>query len=318
MSLGPLWLKHRRRIRRWIVFLTVAPVIWLTVSAAVAYRLTHRRSPRFDEPAPQITWGRIEADRLKTADGEELGAWFVDGREHAPSVVLLHGSNGNRGHTLSRAQFLASHGFAVLMVTFRAHGDSTGDYHDIGWGAQQDVRAAVEFLESRRPGCPIIISGNSMGSAAAIFAAGDLGHRVQGYILESPYQDLKVAVWNRVDGVLPPILSHAAYAGLRAVAPVFVPHLDRISPLEAIRGIPGDVPVLILAGDADRLARAHEARAIFQAVETHGKLVFFPRAGHGNLFNSDRVLYERTVLEFCRGVGGKEGGLRGESVSPEP
>ena len=52
-----------------------------------------------------------------------------------------------------------------------------------------------------------------MGSAAAVFAAGELGHRVHGYILESPYQDLKVAVWNRVNVALPPVLSHAAYAG---------------------------------------------------------------------------------------------------------
>src|SRR5262249_1186860 len=199
--------------------------------------------------------------------------------------------------------FLASHGLAALLVTFRAHGDSTGDYHDIGWGARQDVWAAVDYLEKRRPGCPIIVSGVSMGAAAALFASGQLGHRVCGYIVESPYQDLKIAVWNRTDNALPPILSHVAYAGLRAVAPVFVPHLDRISPLAAASGIPGDVPVLILAGEADRLARVDEVRAIFRAVESHGKLVCFPRAGHGNLYNADRDLYERTVLEFCRGIG---------------
>ena len=113
-------------------------------------------------------------------------------------------------------------------------------------------------------------------------------------------------MWNRTDNALPPILSHVAYAGLRAVAPVFVPHLDRISPLQAVSAIPGDVPVLIMAGDADRLARADEARAIFRAVLAHGKLVFFPGAGHGNLFHSDRDLYERTVLEFCRGIGNNE------------
>ena len=73
----------------------------------------------------------------------------------------------------------------------------------------------------------MIVSGNSLGSAAAVFAAGELGNRVQGYILESPYQDLKVAVWNRTDVNLPPVLSHAAYAGLRVVAPVFIPHLER-------------------------------------------------------------------------------------------
>ena len=218
MSFGVFFLKDRPRLRRWIVFLAVAPVIWLLVSSAVAYRLTHRRWPRFDEPAPKITWGRIEAERIKTCDGEELGAWFVDGRDHAPSVLLLHGSNGNRGHTLSRAQFLASHGFGSAHGHPARHGDSTGEYHDIGWGARQDVWAAVEFLESRRPGCPIIISGNSMGSAAAVFAAGELGHRVQGYISGKPVSGPESRGMESGESRVPPVLSHVAYGGLRTVA----------------------------------------------------------------------------------------------------
>jgi uncharacterized protein len=303
MSFGCFRLKDRRRIKRWIVFLCVSFVSWLLVSAAVAYRLTHRsRDARTHEPMPQITWGEIEAQRIKTGDGEELGAWFVDGRDQAPSVLLLHGNNGNRGHSLSRARMLVSHGYAVLMLTLRAHGDSTGEYHDIGWGARRDVWAAVAFLEKRPPGRRVIVCGNSLGSAAAIFAAGELGRRVHGYILESPYQDLKVAVWNRLDLSLPPVLSHAAYAGMRTVGPLFLPHIDQVSPLKAVRGIPEDVPALILAGDADRLARVAEARAILGEVATHGRLVLFPGAGHGNLFNANRDLYERTVVEFCREI----------------
>ena len=100
----------------------------------MTYRLTRRDGVRALEAMPQITWGEIEPQRIKTSDGHELGAWFVDGRDQAPSVLLLHGNNGNRSHTLSRAKFLASQGYATLMVTLRAHGDSTGEYHDIGWG----------------------------------------------------------------------------------------------------------------------------------------------------------------------------------------
>ena len=155
-----------------------------------------------------------------------------------------------------------------------------------------------------------------MGSAAAVFAAKELGTRVQGYILESPYQDLKVAVWNRVDMALPPGLSHVAYAGLRTVAPLFLPHLEQISPLAAIGGIPEDVPVLILAGDADRHARLHEARAILARVESHGNLVVFPGAPHGNLFHSNRDLYERTVLDFCREI--REPAKMSSSVTLKP
>jgi alpha-beta hydrolase superfamily lysophospholipase len=302
MSFGALRLKDRPRLKRGIVVLTVLLASWLLVCSAVTYRLTRRAGVRTAEPLPRITWGQIEPERIKTSDGEELGAWFVDGLEKAPSVLLLHGNNGNRSHTLSRGQLLASRGWAVLMVTLRAHGDSTGDYHDIGWGARRDVWAAVEYLEKRRPGRPLIVSGNSMGSAAAVFAAKELGHRVQGYILESPYRDLKVAVWNRLDNSLPRGFSHIAYAGLRTVGPLFLPHIEQVSPLKAISGIPEDVPVLILAGDADRHARLDEAQALFGEVATHGKLVVFPGAGHGNLFNSNRDLYERTVLEFCREI----------------
>ena len=93
------------------------------------------------------------------------------------------------------------------------------------------------------------------------------------------------------------------YLGLRAVGPLFLPNLDEISPLKAIGGIPHDVPVLILAGDADRLARPFEAHALFSQVESHGKLVFFPGAEHHNLPESAPELFRRTLLEFCSEIG---------------
>jgi alpha-beta hydrolase superfamily lysophospholipase len=290
------------RLRRWLITTAVAVAVWLLVSSVVAFRLTRRPRSRFEEPAPNVTWGKLESHRFSTRDGEEIGAWFVDGRGGAPSVLWIHGNGGNRSHGLDRAKLLASQGYAVLMISLRCHGDSTGDYHDVGYSARLDVEAAVSFLEGRRPGRPVIVIGNSMGSAAAIFAAGELGNRVHGYVLESPYQDLKVAVWNRTDAYLPPVLREIAYSGLRVVGPIFLPHLEQISPLKAITGVPRSVPVLILAGGADRLARPAEAKSLYNQVAAHGWLVFIPGAGHGNLFRSAPELYARTVLDFCSDI----------------
>ena len=288
--------------RRLIVVSTIFCAGWLLVSSAVVYLLTHRLEARFAEPAPSVDWGRLESHRLATRDGEEIGAWFVDGRADAPSVLVLHGHKGQRRNSLIRAKVLASQGYAVLMITLRAHGDSTVYFDDIGFGARHDVIAAVEFLEARRPGRPVIVDGNSMGAAAAVFAARELAHRVQGYILESPYQDLRTTVWNRIELAMPPVLSHVAYSGLKLVAPLFLPHLDEISPFKAIAGIPDDVPVLILAGAADGRARPEEARALHGRIASHGKLVFVPGADHGDLLHSARDFYTRTILEFCREV----------------
>ena len=185
------------------------------------------------------------------------------------------------------------------MISLRAHGDSSGDFNDIGYSARHDVVAAVEFLEENHPGRPIVVMGVSLGSAAALFASQELGLRVHGYILESPYQDLKTAVWNRTQTYLPPVLAQLGYAGLRLVGPVFLPHLDEISPIEAIAGIPSSVPVLILAGEADPLARPAEAKALLQRVAAHGDLLLFPGAGHHNLLDSAPDEYRGAFLGFC-------------------
>jgi alpha-beta hydrolase superfamily lysophospholipase len=114
-----------------------------------------------------------------------------------------------------RASWLPG-GYAVLMISLRCHGDSTGNYHDVGYRARYDIHAPVAFLEARRPGRPVIVIGNSMGAAAAIFAANELGNRVHGYVLESPYQDLKVAVWNGLAGMSPVQTDWAWQDGSRA------------------------------------------------------------------------------------------------------
>lgn len=215
----------RRRWRRCAVGLLLLVILWLSVSGVIAFRLTRRPRPRFEEPVPTVAWGPIEGHRLRTRDGQEIGTWFVEGEADAPAVILLHGNKGSRWNSLKRAEFLRPRGYSVLMVSLRAHGDSTGDYHDIGYSARHDVVAAVEFLERRRPGKPVIILGVSMGSAAAIFASAELGSRVRGYIFESPYQDLKVAVWNRTTTYLPPVFAQAAYFGLRTVGPFLSPSL---------------------------------------------------------------------------------------------
>jgi alpha-beta hydrolase superfamily lysophospholipase len=302
MRLGFRGFGSRRRLVRFGLALGCVALVWLLSSLTVAYRLTHRPRERFKEPAPKVPWARLEEHRVTTSDGEELGAWFVNASDDSPSVVLLHGNRGCRANSLVEAETFASLGCAVLMISLRAHGDSTGYYHDVGFGARRDVCAAVEFLEARRPGRPILVAGTSMGAAAAIFAAGELGRRVRGYILESPYRDLKTAAWNRTEVYLPPVLSHLAYAGLRTVGPLFLPHLDEISPLDAIKAIPIDVPVLILAGDADRLARPEEAQALYRQVKTHGTLVLVPGAGHHDLRASAPDLFDETVRTFCRGI----------------
>jgi uncharacterized protein len=291
-----------RRLKLWLLPLGVLVTVWILVSLAVAYRLTRRAQPQFSEPLPTADWGKFEPHRLETSDGQEIGAWLVVGAEDAPTVLLIHGIGASRSACLSRARMLSTQGYWVLMISLRAHGDSTGEFSDMGYSARHDIIGAVELLERRRPGKPIIIHGLSMGGAAAVFASSELAHRVQGYILESPYRNRKVAGWHRAESALPPLIDQIAYLGLLVVSPLVLPDLVKTSPVEAISGIPTDVPVLILAGGDDPVARPDEARAILDRVRSHGRLVLFEHAGHMNFPDACPDQYQRFVLGFLRGL----------------
>jgi len=287
----------RRRLKRGAAFLCAASVLWLGSAYAVAYKLT-RRSAIFAEPIPKID--NVEELRLTTTDGESLGGWFVDGKADYPVVLLLHGHHACRSFILPSIKLITEAGHAALAITQRAHGDSSGELNDFGWSARHDVIAAVKWLRERFPSRPIVIWGQSLGAASAVFAAEELGEQISGYILECPYQDLRTAVYNRTDLALPMVLNEIAYAGLVTVSPLLLDNIDQISPATAASKIPPGVPVLILAGAADRLARPEEARAIAKCLDGHCELIEFPKANHLQLSIIDTEKHRKSVVDFVR------------------
>jgi alpha-beta hydrolase superfamily lysophospholipase len=292
----------RKRLQKRVLLglAALAVALWLGSSAFAAWRLTRRLRPRFPEPAPLLEGAaKVEEHRIRTRDGEEIGAWLMRGEASKPCVVLLHGNNDSRTSRTQVLERLARRGDGVLAVSLRAHGDSTGAVNDFGWSAREDVIASVSFLEKELPGRKIVVFGQSLGAAAAIFAAGELGTRVQGYVLETPYSDLKTAVRNRTETYLPPLLDRVAYAGLLLWSDAFLPvAAQKISPLEHVADIPATVPIVFLAGTADRHARLSEVQAMQSRVAAHAKLVAIEGAEHSKLFETNPQLYEKSIVDL--------------------
>jgi pimeloyl-ACP methyl ester carboxylesterase len=137
-----------------------------------------------------------------------------------------------------------------------------------------------------------------MGAAAAIFAGGELGERVSGYILESPYRDLHRAVRNRTSLYLPPVLDYIAYAGVALVGPLILPDANCISPIDHVGDIPRSVPVLFLSGTRDERASSSEARELCDCIAGHARLILFDGAGHGSLIRADPRRYGEVVAQI--------------------
>jgi fermentation-respiration switch protein FrsA (DUF1100 family) len=213
-------------------------------------------------------------------------------------VLELHGNGGSRRSRLGAASNVRERGCAVLLVTLRAHGDSSGERVDFGWSSREDVLAAVAWLERRRPGREILIHGASLGAAAAVFAARDLGERVSGYALECLYRDLDSAARRRCELHLPPVLDALAWHGLRTAAALRWPEYSSVAPIEAIASIPESVPVLLLAGGEDLHAPLADSQALHDRIATHARLTTIAGAPHDRLQASNPAAYRTAVLEW--------------------
>ncbi|MBI5610234.1 MAG: alpha/beta fold hydrolase [Deltaproteobacteria bacterium] len=288
-------------LKSWTKRLTVlAAATWFGLSGVVTWTLTHRERPAQPERLPPGWSQGVEPLRLRADDGVELGAWWHAGATGQPAVVLLHGNGGSRSRLIGTQILLQDQGLSVLSLTLRGHGDSGGEQNDIGFSAQRDVAAAVRWLREHRPGQPIVLFGQSLGAAAAVFAAGRPDVAVSGLWLECPYRDLATAVDDRLRLHLPALLRPVAWAGLRLWSLALLPDLDEIAPAAAMAKVPAQLPVWVLAGGQDELAPVDGARAV---LGNHtGKLVVFPTGAHLGLRIADEETWLREWQAFLAAV----------------
>src|SRR3989442_12409684 len=108
--------------------------------------------------------GRIEAI-LKEPAGRVTGAAIV-----CHPHPLFGGTMHNKV-VYRIARTFPDAGFAVLRFNFRGAGRSEGE-HDYGRGEQDDLRAAIQFIESKYPGSEIWLAGFSFGSAGMLLGGG--------------------------------------------------------------------------------------------------------------------------------------------------
>jgi uncharacterized protein len=289
---------------QWIVLGILASlvILWAAASFLIARYSVVRRCPPYAEKLPEIDQKTFTEQRLTTLDGQSIGSWYDEGIPSCPVVILVHGNQNDRSQCLPYAHLFHELGCGTLLITMRAHGDSSGELNDFGYGGRFDVMAAVEFLQKHAVGRPILLFGISAGATAVSFAAKELGNQIAGVVMEEPFLNIMTAVKRRTELLLPWGLSHLAYAGLVIMARLVLAHYHDIAPVMAVGNIPQDVPLWILAGGKDTKAPPEEAQAIFQKAHSHADLFIFPEAKHESLLEHDPATYRELARKWITGI----------------
>ena len=221
------------------------------------------RAPRVAEHSTPAALGLpYTEERIATANGKQLFAWFIPAPAQgpAPALAVVHGWGGNMETMLPLALPLHRAGYALLLFDARSHGCSDQDSFSSMPRFAEDLDHALDWLKGRpdvdvqRVGAV----GHSVGAAAALLAASrrdDLSAVVSIAAFSHPQAMMRrlLAAW-RV-----PYVPFGWYV-LRYVQRVIGHRFDDIAPINTILRV--RCPVLLVHGMEDITVPVAEAEAL--------------------------------------------------------
>ena len=245
--------------------------------------------------------------RLPSRDpGITVAGWYVAAADpEAPAIIVVHGHTSCRreGGVLLAAGMLHQHGFSVLLMDLRDHGDSTLEDGRFAGGTDEhrDVLGAWDWLQSEKDVPPeqIGLVGFSLGAATVTIAGGE-EPRVAAVWADSGYADIREAIRAELDrNGYPTILAPAGVAMARILSG---DDLASFSPLAGARKMGGRALFVTHGTDDGRLSVEY-ARELTEAARTSGARVeswIVPGAGHTQAITLHPAEYEQRLERFFR------------------
>jgi hypothetical protein len=238
---------------------------------------------------------------IRTEDGVSLGAWFVPPAAPAggAAVLVCNGNGGNRAFRAPLAAALSRLGLGTLLFDYRGYGGNPGSPGEEALAA--DARAALAYLRGRGDVDPsrVVYFGESLGAAVCLRLAAESPPAA--LILRSPFTSLAAVGQHHYPFLPVSWLLRDRYAAL-----------DRIAGLRA--------PLLVIAGDGDRIVPFALSRRLFDAAPEPKRFLAIPGADHNDfeMLAGDALLAE--VREFLgeRGVLLERTDLRSEAGASPP
>ncbi len=246
--------------------------------------------------------GAVKQDfEVHAADGAVLKGWkVIPPRPNGDWVLLYHGVADNRTGNLGHAEFLLRHGYSVVMMDSRAHGQSGGAMATYGWLERNDTRAIVDALYASESVRHLYALGVSMGAAIALQSAA-VEPRIEAVSAEDPFASLREVTYDYAGLEFSPLLGKtifrpASITALKAVRRVGGFDPDEVSPEKAMTL--RVFPVLLICGTEDHRIPCRHAEAIYEAATGPKELWVVQGAGHASALGRVPQDYEKHVIDF--------------------
>jgi hypothetical protein len=220
-------------------------------------------------------------ERVATADGLPLAALVAEPPAGGPVILYFHGNGGNASLRIEGLAPVAAAGFGVVIAGYRGYGGNPGAPSEAGLWA--DAEAHLAWVRARYPRAPLILWGESLGTALATRLAA--GHAdVAALVLESPFTSV-AELAERMHPWLPVrrLLRH---------------------PFESLAHVPRvTAPVLVVHAEGDPVVPVSHGRRMAEAAGA--RLVLLPGGAHPPVLNDATGRARPAVIGWLREVLGR-------------
>lgn len=231
---------------------------------------------------------------LTTKDKIKLEGWYRSIINPEGSVALFHGHGGNKSDVLEEANAFLNMGYNILLLDFRAHGNSGGNTCTIGYTEVEDVKLAYNFLKDKGEK-NIVLWGISMGAAAITHAIDEYHLTPSKVILEMPFGTLEDAVEARIRMMHLPAEPLATlltfWGGAEHGFWAF-----KMKPDEYVTSI--HCPTLLQVGENDIRVTPKEREKVFANMRQPKELVVYKNSGHESLCHKEHLKWLASVSAF--------------------
>lgn len=217
-------------------------------------------------PAPSGV-GEMLAVTIQSRDGLTLSSWYAEGDAGRPVIVYFHGNAGHIGSRGHKVRPFLDAGFGVLLVGYRGYGGNPGNPTEAG--LYTDARDALDWLDKKTSNRPIVLYGESLGTAIATTMAAEravAGKTVQALILEAPFTSVTDAAQH-----------HYPYVPVKWLLKDHFEQASRIDDVSA--------PVLVLHGEKDQTMPIRFGKGLFEQAVMPKVGKWYDEAGHNDLFD---------------------------------